>query len=256
MSRSGRVSRQRRGVEPAEGPLTPLDRLLSNRGYCKRREVRGELARVRVGGREPQEPDEEVDPAQVTWDGKGLDPGSVVVLLHKSAGYVCSRRVVGERGAPIFDLLGRPLARRQPPLSCVGRLDLDTTGVLLLTDDGQLLHRLTSPRFKMPKVYQVDLVRPLCAHAESLLASGLSLPGDDDPLRPARLTRVGARRVLLEVVEGRYHQVKRTFAALDNQVVGLHRVRFAGLELGGLPPGEHRLLTGEETVALRRSVRM
>ena len=233
-----------------------LDQLLSSRGYCKRREVRWELARVQVDGREPLAPEEKVDPTRVTWDGEALDPETVVILLHKSAGYVCSRRVVGTKGAPVFDLLGRPLSGRQPPLSCVGRLDLDTTGVLLLTDDGQLLHRLTSPHFKMPKVYQVDLVRSLCAHAEARLASGLSLPGEDEPLAPAQLTRVNARRVLLEITEGRYHQVKRTFAVLDNQVIGLHRVSCAGVELGELPVGEHRLLTPEETTALRRSVRM
>ena len=236
--------------------MLPLDRLLANRGYCKRREVPGELTRVRVDGRPPHDPAEEVHPDQVTWDGQPLDPETVIVLLHKSAGSVCSRRVVGERGAPVFDLLGRPLGRRQPGLSCVGRLDLNTTGVLLLTDDGQLLHRLTSPRYKMPKVYQVDLVRPLAAHAEAALAAGLSLPNEEKPLRPARLTRLTPRRVLLEVTEGRYHQVKRMFAALDNQVVGLHRTRFAGHELGDLPPGAHRLLTPDECAALRRRVRM
>lgn len=234
----------------------PLDQLLTARGYCKRRDLRWEITRVQVDGREPAAPDEKVVPATVTWDGQALDPETVVVLLHKSAGYVCSRRVVGNKAAPVFDLLGRPLASRQPPLSCVGRLDQDTTGVLLLTDDGQLLHRLTTPRFKMPKVYRVDLVRNLRPDAEELLAAGLVLPGEEDPLLPSVLTRVSPRRVLLEITEGRYHQVKRTFDALTNQVIGLHRVSCAGIELGDLPLGEHRLLTPDETAALRRSVRM
>jgi 16S rRNA pseudouridine516 synthase len=248
--------RRRKEAKVVKSLLVPLHELLASRGYCKRRELRSDLGRARVSGREPLGIDEIVDPAEVTWDGVGLDPETVVVLLHKTTGSICSRRGVGAQETRVFDLLGCPLANRQPALSCVGRLDRDTTGVLLLTDDGQLLHRLTSPSFKMPKVYQVDLIRKLGPEAEAALAAGLSLPGDDEPLLPSQLTRVGPRRVLLEIVEGRYHQVKRTFAALGNQVVGLHRVRFVGLELGDLPLGQHRLLTPAEIASLKRSVRM
>jgi 16S rRNA pseudouridine516 synthase len=251
-----RSGRRRKEPKAVKSPLVPLHELLSSRGYCKRRELRSELGRVCVSGREPWGLDEIVDPTEVTWDGQGLDPETVVVLLHKTTGSICSRRGVGAQETRVFDLLGPPLANRQPALSCVGRLDRDTTGVLLLTDDGQLLHRLTSPNFKMPKIYRVDLIRKLGPEAEAALAAGMSLPGDDEPLLPAHLTRLGPRQVLLEIVEGRYHQVKRTFAALGNQVVGLHRVRFAGIELGALPLGEHRLLSTIEVAALRRSVRM
>jgi len=136
-------------------------------------------------------------------------------------------------------------------VSTVGRLDADTTGLILLTDDGKLLHRLISPRSETPKTYEATLARPLEGHEAALFASGtLMLRGEDKPLLPAQLDVTGERTARLTITEGRYHQVRRMFAAAGNHVEALHRAAFGSLTLGDLPEGEWRLLGAEEVAAL------
>lgn len=233
--------------------LIRLDRLLSNRGYCTRKEARAWLrqGRVELEGSEPGEVrvDSKVDPGRVRVDGEPLDPGSLLLLMNKPAGLTCSHR---DQGGLVYELLPERFLQRSPALSSVGRLDRDTTGLLLFTDDGALLHRLTSPRYKVPKVYEVVLAEPLRGDEAARFASGeLVLEGEREPLQPARLEALGPREARLVITEGRYHQVKRMFEAVGNAVLSLHRSRFGSLEVGDLAPGSWRALGSEEEEGIR-----
>lgn len=231
-----------------------LDRLLSNRGYCSRREVKAlvKSGHVLVNGTKPRTPDVNVDPEQVTFEGEALDPGEgLILMMHKPAGYTCSHKELGE---VIYDLLPERYSRRNPPLSSVGRLDKDTTGLLLITDDGALLHKLTSPKYKVAKIYEVGLEKDLRGDETEVFASGkLMLEDEEVPLEPAQLTVHSPRSVSLSITEGRYHQVKRMFEAVGNKVLTLHRSRIGDLQLDDLPEGEFRQLEGAEIQKALRS---
>ncbi|HIY70690.1 MAG TPA: pseudouridine synthase, partial [Candidatus Luteimonas excrementigallinarum] len=136
---------------------------------------------------------------------------------------------------------------RKPVMSTVGRLDRDTSGLLLLTDDGTLLHRIISPRSRIPKTYEAVLAEPLRGDEAAIFASGtLMLESEQTPLQPAQLEPLDERRARLTITEGRYHQVRRMFAAVGNHVEALHRSHVGALGLGDLPEGEWRPLTPAE----------
>jgi 16S rRNA pseudouridine516 synthase len=217
-----------------------LDQLLASLGYGSRREVRDWIGagRVSVGGRPATDPGARVEPGSVLVDGGPLDhPGGLLVLLNKPAGLVCSHGTA--EGPSVYGLLPERWRRRNPPVTTVGRLDKETTGLLLLTDQSALVHRLTSPRHKVPKAYRATLDREPPAEAEEILAGGrLVLPGEGKPCAPATLRRLGPLEMELVITEGRFHQVRRMFGALGCVVLGLHRVRFGDLELGSLLVGE------------------
>jgi 16S rRNA pseudouridine516 synthase len=177
----------------------------------------------------------------VRVDGEPLDPApGMLLLLHKPAGITCSTK---DKGRLVHDLLPPRFRLRNPQLSTVGRLDRDTTGLLLMTDDGALLHRITSPKSKLPKVYEATLAADLRGDEAARFASGtLLLEDDDTPLLPAPLEVLGPRRARVTLHEGRYHQVRRMFAAVGHHVEALHRSAIGGLDLGALAPGEWRLL--------------
>jgi 16S rRNA pseudouridine516 synthase len=146
-------------------------------------------------------------------------------------------------GRLVYDLLPERWRRRDPKISTVGRLDKDTSGLLLLTDDGALLHRLTSPKHKVPKIYEATLDRPLRGDEAEIFASGtLILNGEKTPCLPAKLEVIDPTHARLEIIEGRYHQVRRMFAAVGNHVTALHRSTFGDLTLEDLEAGEYRLL--------------
>ena len=189
--------------------------------------------------------DDPLEHDQVRVDGERLDPPpGLVLMLHKPAGYTCSTR---DKGRTVYELLPARFARRDPGLSTVGRLDRDTTGLLLLTDDGGLLHRIVSPKSTLPKVYQATLAGDLRGDEAALFASGsLLLESETTPLLPAQLQVLGPRQAQLTLHEGRYHQVRRMFAAVGNHVEALHRPRVGGLELGGLAPGQWRALDASD----------
>ncbi len=234
--------------------LTRLDKLLSNRGYCTRSEAQAlaRQGRLLVQGQPVRTAAQKVDATEVTLDGEPLDPEGLLLMLHKPAGFTCSHKDAGDL---VYNLLPGRYARRSPVLSTVGRLDRDTTGLLLLTDDGHLLHRLAAPRHKVEKVYEAWLESDLAGdEAEVIARGGLMLPDDPHPLHPALLSVLEPRHVLLTLTEGRYHQVKRMFEALGNRVVRLHRPRFGPLELGDLAEGQYRPLTDAEEAALRAAV--
>lgn len=180
---------------------------------------------------------------QVELDGEPLQLiGPRYIMLHKPAGYVCAN---DDPEHPIvFTLLDEPLVER---LHTVGRLDLDTTGLLLLTDDGQWSHRLSSPKHHVAKTYRVWTADPIPAEAIAQFAAGVMLRGEKEPTKPAQLELVATHEALLTIHEGRYHQVKRMFAAIGNKVERLHRERIGALQLpANLAEGEYRALTGPE----------
>jgi 16S rRNA pseudouridine516 synthase len=224
-----------------------LDKLLSSLGYASRSEIKILLRddRITVNGELARKADLKVSHDEVRFDGERLDPPQgIVILMHKPLGLVCSHDD-GE-GKLVYDLLPQRWRRRDPKISTVGRLDKETSGLLLLTDDGALLHRLTSPKHKVPKVYEATLDRPLKGDEGSIFASGtLMLSGEKTPCLPAKLTIIDEKHVTLEIVEGRYHQVRRMFAAVGNHVTALHRSTLGDLTLGDLKAGEYRLIDKE-----------
>lgn len=228
-----------------------LDKLLSNLGYCSRSEV-GNLIRkglVEVSGEPARSGSEKVDPSTVTVEGEALDPPSgIILMLHKPAGYVCSRNDAGEM---IYELLPARWNRRNPALATIGRLDKDTTGLILFTDDGKLLQKIVSPKSKLKKIYEVELAENLRGDEAEVFGSGsLVLDGEDKPLLPAEFEARGQKSASLRIYEGRYHQVKRMFAAVGNAVTKLHRSQIGGLTLEDLPEGEYRLLNEADLARL------
>jgi 16S rRNA pseudouridine516 synthase len=185
----------------------------------------------------------------VLVDGEPLDPrpGSVV-MLNKPVGYVCSTKGSSRL---IYDLLPDRFRLRSPAMSPVGRLDGDTSGLLLLTDDGQVNHRITSPRTHLAKTYDAHLANDMRGDETELFAAGtLMLESEETPLEPARLEILGPRLARLTITEGRYHQVRRMFAAVGNHVESLHRSGVGGLGPGDLEEGHWRVLTAGDLTAL------
>ena len=185
--------------------------------------------------------DDQIEHDQIRIDDEPLDPAAgVLLMLHKPVGYTCSTK---DHGELIYELLPPRFRLRSPIVASVGRLDRDTSGLLLLTDDGVLLHRISSPRHKLPKVYEVTLARDLKGNEEAVFASGkLMLESEKEPLAPAHMTVINNRQVRITVTEGRYHQVRRMFAAVGNHVETLHRSQIGGLTLGDLMVAEWRML--------------
>jgi 16S rRNA pseudouridine516 synthase len=229
--------------------LRPLTKYLAGLGYGSRKEVETAIRRGRVGGLEGGGKGVVGPFENVTFDDEPLDPPpGMVVIMNKPAGYTCSR---ADGGQLVYELLPPRFLARTPALSSVGRLDAPTTGLLLFTDDGQLLHRLISPRSETEKVYEAVLARPLEGHEAEAFASGtLMLRGEDKPLKPARLEVTGECSARVTLTEGRYHQVRRMFAAVGNHVEALHRTRFGPLTLDGLADGEWRVLDSDEVAGL------
>lgn len=225
-----------------------LLRLVANLGYGSRKEVTAMVREGRITDRDGEvlyADDRIDDPTGVLVDGEPLDPApGVVLMLHKPVGVTCSHR---DAGRLVYDLLPPRFRLRKPALSSVGRLDRDTSGLLLFTDDGALLHRIISPRAQVPKVYEATLAQDLRGDEAGILAAGtLMLDGESTPLEPAQLMELAPRRARLTVTEGRYHLVRRVFAALGNHVEALHRSAVGSLTLGGLAEGEWRIVDADE----------
>jgi 16S rRNA pseudouridine516 synthase len=221
-----------------------LDQLLANLGYCSRREARAwvQAGHVTVRGVVADDCGAKANPADVLVDGQPLDHvDGLLLLVHKPVGLVCSH---DEREGPnIYSLLPARWRERNPQVTSIGRLDKDTSGLILLTDQSELVHKLTSPKHKVPKVYRATLHADAPAGLAALFASGTLLLKDEKaPCAPAELKMISPREAELTLTEGRYHQVRRMFASQGCEVLTLHRARFGHLELGDLAAGTWREL--------------
>ena len=219
--------------------LRRLDQVLASLGHGSRREVRELITagRVTVDGVVADDPGLKVRAAAVRLDGAALEfPEGLFVLFHKPAGCVCSHDQ--REGQRIYDLLPPRWLARNPAVTSVGRLDRDTTGLLLLTDDTALVHRLTSPKHHVEKVYEATLDRaPDPALVDAFASGTLLLADEEKPCAPARLVLHAGTEIELTLTEGRFHQVKRMFAHFGYEVRRLHRSRFGSYSLDALPVG-------------------
>lgn len=219
-----------------------LDAYLSSLGYCSRSEARLFLKQndVFVQGKRVFNTNIKVKHCYVSINGEKLDSERLLIIMNKPSGVICSHN---DAGKLIYSLLPKRWQNRNPKISTIGRLDIDTTGLIFLTDDGELNHRLTSPKKDIKKIYEVTLLNPLKGDEKELFASGtILLNGEDKPLKPAKLTVLNDTLVHLEIVEGKYHQVKRMFAYTGNRVLKLHRVSFADTFLEDLKEGSFKEL--------------
>jgi len=215
-----------------------LEKLLSRLGYGSRKDVPHWIREgwITVNGQIAKSAAQKVYADDVLLEGQALDyPHGLTVIYHKPLGSVCSRK---EDGRLIYDDFPERWLARKPALSSVGRLDKETSGLLIITDNGQLNHHLTSPKHGISKTYDVKLERPLQGHEIERFASGsLMLEADDTPCRPAELTVLDDYHVHLVLHEGRYHQVRRMFAAVGNHVTDLSRILLGKLSLAQLQLG-------------------
>ena len=239
-----------------------LSELLYSQGFGTRRLCAGliENGLVTVRGEVLSEPATEIDvstwPVAYTVQGQSWEyQQRAYVMLSKPAGYECSHRP----GAwpSVYTLLPAPLRQRPTPgkvqgVQAVGRLDQDTTGLLLLSDDGAFIHRMNSPRHHVPKVYEVTTKHPLDERQITRLKAGVVLDDDPKPVAATAAEAVGDHHLRLTLTEGKYHQVKRMVAAVGNRVEALHRSRIGGLALpADLAPGEWRWLGEDELASLK-----
>ncbi len=220
-----------------------LDKILTSLGYGSRKEVQALIKRghVSINGIVMRDAKQKAHHEDIRFDKELIDPKFLVVVMNKPSNIVCSHN---DAGKLIYSFLPERWQQRDPKISTVGRLDSDTTGVIILTDDGKLNHALTSPKKHIKKIYKVTLAMPLNGDEADIFASGeLMLRGDEKPCLSAKLTIIDPFNVYLELFEGRYHQVKRIFAALGNKVVKLHREQFANIRADDLVEGEYRVIS-------------
>ena len=224
-----------------------LAKYLAHGGVASRRAAEKLVAagRVTVGGEVVRDPARDVGPE----DDVRIDGGRVrteereVWAVNKPPGVVSTAKEPGERPAVVT------LVKTEARLYPVGRLDADSTGLLLLTNDGELANRLTHPRYEVPKAYRIDLARPPAERDLERLAAGVDL--EDGPTAPAQVKRLGESRVEIVLREGRNRQVRRMAEAVGNRVVALRRVRFGPIGLDDLAEGAARRLSDAEVGSLR-----
>jgi 16S rRNA pseudouridine516 synthase len=229
-----------------------IDRLLANLGYGSRKDV---AAAVKAGAfalndeiitdAARQIPYDPAVLSAATYDGEELDPVfPLSLLLHKPPLYTCSH---DEQGLLVYDLLPPRWQRRSPALSTAGRLDKDSTGLVLITDDGDLLHRVISPKLHVWKQYYVTLRDPLKGDEAGVFGSGeFMFENDRVPLKPAKWIPDSDRSGFMSLQEGRYRQIRRMFGARGNHVETLHRLSIGGLQIGNLLPGEYHILDSND----------
>ena len=221
-----------------------LAQVLFSQGFGTRRECEGLIAsrHVSIAGRVHGDPFEEIEPQGLVFNVRGVAwpyHEHALIVLHKPAGFECSRK---PRHHPsVYTLLPAPLRRRD--VQAVGRLDADTTGLLLLSDDGALIHRLTSPKHHVAKVYEVTCKHAVDADQVARLCAGVTLLDETTPVRAAACEITAPAQLRLTLLEGKYHQVKRMLAAVGNRVEALHRSAFGAWHLpADLPEGQWRWL--------------
>ena len=238
-----------------------LQEILFSQGFGTRRVCAGLIQQglVTVAGSPCDEPAMEFPPENLRFSVQGVDwqyHEKAYLMLHKPAGYECSQKP--STYPSIYTLLPAPIRQRgggaAAGVQAVGRLDQDTTGLLLLSDDGKFIHRMSSPKHHVPKVYQVTAKHEIDDTQVRKLLSGVVLDDDPKPVRAAACTKTGDNTLSLTLTEGKYHQVKRMIAAVGNRVedvAGLHRSQIGELFLpGDLKPGGWRWLTAQDLAAI------
>ena len=236
-----------------------LEDILFSQGFGTRRVCAGLVQQgfVAVAGTVCNDPGEFFQPEGLTFTVQGVDwpfAERAYLMLHKPAGTECSQKP--STWPSIYTLLPSPLRTRPQKaavqgVQAVGRLDQDTTGLLLLTDDGKFIHRMSSPKHHVPKVYEVSTKHPITPEMVQKLLSGVVLDDDPKPVKAAACEAVGELHLKLTLTEGKYHQVKRMLAAVGNRVEGLHRSQIGGLVLNDLAPGQWRWLTEGDLALLK-----
>ena len=239
-----------------------LAQVLFSQGFGSRRECEGLIVGgfVSVAGAVRDDPFDELDPEGLQFSVRGETwpfRTKALIVLNKPAGHECSQKP--KHHPSVYSLLGAPLRRRD--VQAVGRLDEDTTGLLLLTDDGSLIHRWTSPKHHVPKVYEIGCKHPVTDDQVQQLLRGVTLIDDPVPVRAAAAEAIGVfngpqaaglgelHGLRMTLTEGKYHQVKRMVAAVGNRVEALHRSRYGALALpDDLAPGQWRWLSGPHDV--------
>lgn len=231
--------------------IVKLVKLIANLGYGSRKQVALMFreGRITAASGEVLYADDQVAHGDIRIDDMPLDPPQgLALMLHKPVGYTCSTK---DAGHIVYELIPPRFLLRSPIVATVGRLDRDTSGLLLMTDDGRLLHRIVAPKSRIEKVYEATLARDLRGDEVHVFAGGkLVLESEKTPCAPAHLEILDARHARLTLTEGRYHQARRMFAAVGNHVEALHRSRVGGLELGDLPAGEWRALDATDLAQL------
>lgn len=219
-----------------------VDAHLSSLGYCTRSEAKKFLRIYELTVKDTRvfDPSIKAYHNDIKVNNEPLDPETITVLLNKPSGFICSHN---DAGSLIYALIPNRWNRRNPKIATIGRLDVDTTGAILLSDDGALNHKLSSPKSDVSKVYEATLAVPLKGDEKEIFASGeVMLNGEKKPLLPAKLEIISPTHVRLEICEGKYHQVKRMFAAVGNRVLTLHRVSFGGFTVEDLKEGEYKFI--------------
>jgi 16S rRNA pseudouridine516 synthase len=235
-----------------------LQDLLFSQGFGPRRVCLGLIQQglVTVSGQSATDPYQDIDTDGFQFTVEGTPwtyHAKAYLMLHKPAGYECSQKP--SAWPSIYTLLPgqlrqRPVKGGQPGVQAIGRLDQDTTGLLLLSDDGAFIHKMSSPKHHVPKVYQLTTADPVDDRQVQRLLAGVVLDDSPKPVRAAACVATGSHTLDLTLTEGKYHQVKRMLAAVGNRVTALHRSRIGDLELPeDLRAGEWRWLSGDQLAA-------
>ena len=227
-----------------------VSQLLFSQGIGTRRECEKLIVtgQVTLADQVCDDPSHEIAPEGLVFGVSGAPwpyHAKALVMMNKPAGHECSQKP--KHHPSIYSLLPKPFHNRN--MQAVGRLDEDTTGLLLLTDDGALIHRLTSPKHHLPKVYEVGCKHPLDARQVTHLLEGVTLNDDTTPVRATACEMISEHALRLTLTEGKYHQVKRMLAAVSNRVETIHRSQFGALSLPeDLAPGQWRWLDGPQVL--------
>jgi 16S rRNA pseudouridine516 synthase len=233
----------------------PLERIICNQGFGARKLCRILILNqeVTVNGEVCDDPDAvfETENLQYTVKGEAWDyREKSYLMLHKPSNYECSHKT--QHHPTIYSLLPHPLVVRD--VQCIGRLDEDTTGLILISDDGQFIHRMSSPKHKVPKIYEVTCKHPMSDEQIAHILKGVQLVDEDAPIAALACTRMTENIIHMTLAEGKYHQVKRMVAAISNRVEGLKRIQIGEVKLpDDLAVGEWRWLTDSELASLNNS---
>jgi 16S rRNA pseudouridine516 synthase len=222
-----------------------IERILHNQGFGSRKLCRILIINeeVTVNGELCDDPDATFDTDNMHYTVKGekwIFHEKSYLMLHKPANYECSHKT--QHHPTIYSLLPHPLVERD--VQCIGRLDEDTTGLILISDDGQFIHKMSSPKWKVPKVYEVICKHPVSDEQIAHILKGVQLIDEDAPIVSLSCARISDHIIHMTLAEGKYHQVKRMVAAISNRVEGLKRIQIGQLKLpDDLKVGEWRWLS-------------